>query len=76
MNGNDEPVYVRLRQLANQLELRGDWQEAELLKEAADKMLKLESANNAFVFALREHIIININAKKRRKFFEHGKQND
>lgn len=62
----------KLRAAAAQAELRGDWDEASLFHQAADRILSLEAQNVAYRQALTQDVIININTKKAKRFFGNG----
>lgn len=55
----------RLRSAAAEAELRGDWQEAELLVAASDKLIRLEAQNQAYRHSLANGVSIKFVAKKR-----------
>lgn len=60
------PVTVdKLRQAAVDAELRGDWLEAALLVSASDRIIQLESQNQAYRHALASGVSINLIAKRR-----------
>lgn len=64
----------KLRAAAAQAELRGDWDEASLFNQAADRILALEAQNVAYRQALTQDVIININTKKAKRFFGNGNE--
>lgn len=60
------PVTVdKLRQAAADAELRGDWLEAALLVSASDRIIRLESQNQAYRLALSNGVSINLISKRR-----------
>lgn len=54
-----------LRVAAADAELRGDWDQVQLLNSAADRLIQLESQNQAYRHALANGVSINIIAKRR-----------
>jgi hypothetical protein len=47
------------------MELRGDWGDAELIKSLRDRLLQLEAYNQAYRHALSSGVTINMIGKKR-----------
>lgn len=54
-----------LRVFANQAELDGDWDVAQLLEAVSDKLIRLEAQNQAYRHALSSGVSIKIVSKKR-----------
>jgi hypothetical protein len=55
----------KIKEMIAQAELRGDWNELELLQALHDKLLHLEAQNQAYRHALSTGVSINLVAKKR-----------
>jgi hypothetical protein len=55
----------KLRAAASAAELRGDWDQVELFNAAADRLISLESQNQAYRHALSAGVSISLVAKKR-----------
>jgi hypothetical protein len=55
----------KVKQLVANAELRGDWDEYELLRSLHDKLLHLEAQNQAYRHALSTGVTINMIGKKR-----------
>lgn len=64
----------KLREIANQAELRGDWEHAEILRDAADWIIRIEAQNQVFNKVFKNGLIVQINNYKRR-FFGHETTN-
>lgn len=58
----------KLRELARQAELRGDWEHVEILQDCADWIIRLEAQNQVFNKVFKNGIIVQINNYKRRFF--------
>lgn len=54
-----------LRAISAQAELRGDWNEVEILNAASDKLIRLEAQNQAYRHALSSGVSIKLISKKR-----------
>lgn len=59
----------KLRAAAAQAELRGDWDQVELFNQVADEIIQLEAQNVAYRHALGQDVIIYINSKKAKRFW-------
>jgi hypothetical protein len=49
----------KLRALAEQLEARGDWDEAKIVREAADALIKHVATIKAYQHSIEKGVIIN-----------------
>jgi hypothetical protein len=58
----------KLREIANQAELRGDWEHAEILRNCADWIVRLEAQNQTYRHIFKSGIIVQINNYKKRWF--------
>lgn len=58
----------RIKQLIANAELKGDWEDAEILKVLHDRLLQLEAQNQAYRHALSSGVSINLVGK--RKWFK------
>lgn len=58
----------RIRQLIADAELRGDWEDVEVLTVLRDRLLQLEAQNQAYRHALASGVSINLVGK--RKWFK------
>lgn len=63
---NDRPD--KLREIAAQAELRGDWEHSEILRDCADWIIRLEAQNQVFNKVFKNGFIVQINNYKRRFF--------
>ena len=50
----------KLRAVAEQLELRGDWDEAKIIREAADIIIKQTATARAYRHSIEKGVIINL----------------
>lgn len=64
----------KLRELAAQAELRGDWEHKEILEDCADWIIRLEAQNQVFNKVFKNGVVVQINNYKRR-FFGHETTN-
>lgn len=53
-------IQEQLRALAEQLELRGDWDQAKIVREAADTIIKHHAAIQAYRHAIDKGVTINL----------------
>lgn len=58
----------KLREMAAQAELRGDWEQSEIMKECADWIIRIEAQNQVYRHVFKSGLIVNINNFKRRLF--------
>lgn len=55
----------KLREAASAAEIRGDWDQAEVLKQAADYLISLQAQNQAYRHALSSGVSINLVNRRR-----------
>lgn len=67
---NEKPD--KLREIANQAELAGNWEHAEILRDCADWIIRIEAQNQTYRHLFKSGFVVNINNFRRRFFGKMG----